>query len=385
MQSSTPSNDFLLPNEPTNRFTPETLDQLLMFTATKGASDITVQTDETVRAEIHGKLHNITRRRLSKNEVEFLLNGIYGANGTTQIAGGNDLDTYYEYKPNRMERYRFRVNATACLVEGYDGIQITFRSIPINPPHLDDMDLPESIRSNIAPESGTVYVTGATGSGKTTLLAAIIRDFAEHKSFNKKILTYESPIEFVYDNISKPSCVISQSEIPRHLPSFDAGVRNALRRKPGLILVGEARDAETINALLEASLTGHPVYTTVHSNGVAETVRRLVNSFPGEERNSKAIDIIETIRLVIWQKLVPTVDGKRTPLREYMVFTDSVRNQLLNMPVDKLSTATRRLVKDMNLTMYDDAIQKHKNGIISDDVLKSIKRYSQGQDADHKV
>lgn len=377
--------DYLLPNEPTNRFTPDDLNGLLVFTTQNQASDITVQTDETVRAEIYGCLHSVTRRRLTKSEVEYLLNSIYGANGTTQISSGHDLDTYYEYRPNRLERYRFRVNATACLVEGYDGIQITFRTIPIDPPLLEDQELPQEIIDSIAPSSGAVYVTGATGSGKSTLLASIIRHFAESPSFNRKILTYEAPIEFVYDNIQKPSCIISQSEVPKHLPSFDAGIRNALRRKPGLILVGESRDKETINALLEASLTGHPVYTTVHSNGVAETVRRLINSFPAEEVNSKIIDIIETMRLVIWQRLVPTVDGKRTALREYMVFNQEVRERLLNQSQEKISQLTRQMVKDKKLTMYDDAVKKHAQGLISDEVLTSIKRYSDGQDADHHI
>ena len=276
------------------------------------------------------------------------------------------------------------MNATACLVEGYTGIQITMRSIPTTPPKLVDMALPQNIIDNIAPLEGAVYVTGATGSGKSTLLASIIRNFAEDPNCNRKILTYEAPIEFVYDSIEKTSCIVSQSEIPKHIPSFEAGIRNALRRKPRLILVGECRDWETIDALLEASLTGHPVYTTVHSNGVAETVRRLVNSFPEEERNSKILDLVETMRLVIWQRLVPTVDKKRTPLREYLVFDSEIRNKLSVMSPDEVSIETRRIVKERGQTMYHDALAKHKAGIIGDDVLKQVERYSQGQDADLK-
>ena len=103
----------------------------------------------------------------------------------------------------------------------------------------------------------------------------LIKELAEQPDSHRKILTYEAPIEFVYDALDTPTAIVSQSEIPRHLPTFAAGVRNALRRKPRLILVGEARDTETISAVLEAALTGHPVYTTLHSNGVAETIRRL--------------------------------------------------------------------------------------------------------------
>ena len=97
-------------------------------------------------------------------------------------------------------------------------------------------------------------------------------------------------------------------------------MRNALRRKPRLILVGEARDAETISAVIDAALTGHPVYTTLHSNGVSDAVRRMISTFPAEERNGRALDILETLRLVVWQKLAPSTDGKRVALREYLSF-----------------------------------------------------------------
>lgn len=374
--------NFYMIDEPKDRIGPDDLNRHLAFLVQNNASDITIQTDEKIYAEVYGVLYQTTQRKLSKTEVSFLLNSIYGPNGSTQLSSGTDLDTYYEFRPNRIERYRFRVNATACLVEGYTGMQITLRSIPTDPPLLSDMDLPQEIVDNLAPDSGAVYVTGATGSGKSTLLASIVRYFAENPQCNRKILTYEAPIEFVYDNIVKTSCIISQSEIPRHLPSFDAGIRNALRRKPRFILVGECRDTETIDALLEASLTGHPVYTTVHSNGVAETVRRLVNSFPEEERNSKILDIVDTLRLIIWQQLVPTVDKKRTPLREYLVFDQPLRNRLSALDPDQVSIEVRKTVKARGLTMLHDAIKKHKEGIIADEVLTHIQRYSDGQDAD---
>ena len=119
-----------------------------------------------------------------------------------------------------MDRFRFRVNGTACLVSGHDGIQITLRTIPTTPPTMASMNLPEHICEYIAPEQGVIYITGATGSGKSTLLSSIIGDIAGQTDSNRKILTYESPIEFVYDDIKKTTAVVSQSEIPLHLPSF---------------------------------------------------------------------------------------------------------------------------------------------------------------------
>lgn len=357
--------DYLYPTEPV-RLTIDTVNDLLIHCVKLGASDITFQTSEPVLAEIYGKLKKVTRRRLSNTEVGEILNSMYGPNATTLIMGGKDLDTHYEIRPNRTDRYRFRINGTGCQVEGHDGIQITARTIPTDPPTLDEMQLPPTIRDAIAPEQGVVYVTGATGSGKSTLLAAIIRDITEAADSNRKVLTYEAPIEFVFDNVEKISSVVSQSEIPRHLPSFAAGVRNALRRKPRLILVGEARDPETIAAVMEAAMTGHPVYTTLHSNSVAETIRRLVITFPPEERQGRTIDIIETVRLVISQRLVPTIDGKRVALREYLIFDEKIRDILLETDILNITNVVRKLVKEFGRTMESDANEKLKAGFISE-------------------
>ncbi len=365
------TNEFLMPDEPT-RFNPSFMDKMLEHTAKLNASDITIQTSEPIYAEVYGKLLRVTNRKLSNTEVGDLINSIYGPNATTQLLSGKDIDTHYEFRPNRGVRFRYRVNGTACLVEGHDAIQITLRTIPTTPPKLSTMDLPQTVLDAIAPQEGIIFITGATGSGKSTLLASIIRDLIENTESNRKVLTYESPIEFVYDEIETTSSVVSQSEIPRHLPNFADGVRNALRRKPRLIMVGECRDAETISAALEAALTGHPVYTTLHTSGVAETMRRLVTSFTSEERLGRTIDILETIRLCIWQKLVPTVDEKRVALREYLVFDEEVRDILLEGNPNEVTAATRKLVRQRGQLMTHDAKVKFEQGIISERVYKLI-------------
>jgi len=357
--------EFLFPQEPI-RLSIDAANEILMHSVKLGASDITLQTGEPIFAEIFGRLRKVTRRRLSNTEVGEVINEMYGPNAMTQILSGKDLDTHYEIRPNRSDRYRFRINATGCQVEGHDGLQITARTVPGVPPTLESMNLPETVLQAISPEQGVVYVTGATGSGKSTLLASIIRNIAEGAESHRKILTYEAPIEFVYDGIERISCVISQSEIPRHLPDFASGVRNALRRKPRLILVGEARDAETIGSVMEAAITGHPVYTTLHSNGVAETMRRLVTTFPAEERHGRTIDIIETVRLVISQRLIPTLDGKRVALREYLVFDEKIRDQLLETDPESVTAMTRKLLQKHGQTMEQDAKAKFESGMISE-------------------
>lgn len=370
-----------MPNEP-SRFGAESLKDLLLFCVNAQASDITFQTNSPVVSEIYGHIHKNTNRKISHTEVGEILNLIYGANGTAQILSGKDVDTHYELRPSRTERYRFRVNATGCQVEGHEGIQITLRTIPTMPPNLKDLNLEPEIIQAMAPTQGTVIITGATGSGKSTLLAAIIKELLEQVDGNRKMLTYESPIEFVYDMVESPSSLISQSEIPKHLSDFAAGVRNALRRKPRLILVGEARDKETIAAVIEAALTGHPVYTTVHSNGVSDAVRRMISTFGPEERNGRALDILETLRLIVWQRLAPSTDGKRVALREYLVFTDDLRDKLLNIPVEQIAQQTRKLLKEYGQPMVVDAKKKFEAGILEERDYRLIEKQAKLMDKD---
>lgn len=347
-----------------------------------GASDVTIQTNEPIIAEVFGRLKKVTRRKIGNTEVGDVINAMYGPNATTIIMSGKDIDTHYEIRPNRSDRYRFRINGTGCQVEGHDGIQITARTIPTDPPTLASMNLPQVLIDAITPEQGVVYVTGATGSGKSTLLASIIRSITEDADSNRKILTYESPIEFVFDSVEKISSVVSQSEIPRHLPSFASGVRNALRRKPRLILVGEARDTETISAVMEAAMTGHPVYTTLHSNGVAETIRRLVITFPPDERQGRTVDIIETVRVVISQRLAPTVDGKRVALREYLIFDEKIRDILLETDILNITNMVRKLVREYGQTMESDALAKFKAGIITERQYNIIAEQAKREEKD---
>lgn len=365
MTTETNTDSNLFPDEPI-RFEGQHLAPLFTHCFRLGASDITIQTSEAVFCELQGRLVRCSRHELNQAEVSELINELYGPNATTQIMRGEDLDTHYEVRPTRRERFRFRVNATGCTVDGSQGIQITARTIPIAPPTLTELDVPEDIIKNAAPSDGVVYVTGATGSGKSTLLASMIRNIAEEVDGNRKILTYESPIEYVFDTIEMPSSIISQAEIPRHLPTFASGVRNALRRKPHAILVGEARDAETITAVLEAALTGHPTYTTLHSNGVAETIRRLVSSFPLEDREARTIDIIETLRMIVWQQLAPSVDGKRVALREYFIFDDDIRDTLIESDLSNITATVRDLLEEKGRTMQADIEEKFKAGIISE-------------------
>lgn len=373
---------FLIPNEPA-RFMRSDMDELLSYAAKCGASDITMQTNEFVFAEVFGKFYPLTRHKMSNTEVEEFSCKLYGSESARAIIKDQrDLDGAYEVKLSRSEKYRFRYNITACQSEGNDGIQLTCRTIPVMPPDIKTMKVADILIKNFAPKQGIICVTGATGSGKSTLLAGVIRNVAEDPEGHKKILTYESPIEFIYDDVIKPTTIISQSEIPKHLPDFAHAIRNALRRKPSIILIGEARDAETIGEAITASMTGHLVYTTVHSNGVADTIRRMVNAFPEGERNSRAVDLVSSLKMIVSQMLLPSTDGKRVALREYLIFDQDILEELMEAGVENLTQVTRKIVKLKGQTFYQDAKNKFEEGILGEDQFNIVKQMNKGVDKD---
>ncbi|MBL8637463.1 MAG: Flp pilus assembly complex ATPase component TadA [Alphaproteobacteria bacterium] len=351
------------PDEP-GRFTEDHVDSFLLWCIKKGSSDISIQTDRPVYTEVHGILYPATYRPLDAADMAVFLHKIYGPDALARLASGTDLDVSYEIRPDRYSRSRFRVNITPILARGRDAAQITMRVLPAEPPRMADLNVEQQIIDSWAPRQGMVVITGPTGSGKTTLLAAGIRMLLERPFGCGKILTYEAPIEFTYDTIHSPRSLVAQSEIHRHLPDFAAGVRNALRRKPQIILVGEARDRETISSAIEAAQTGHAVYTTTHTTGVASTVRRMISAFDKQERSERAYALMETLRLIVTQALVPRKNGGRIGVREWMVFPDEIREKLLDMDYEHWTPEIQRMIPFYGQTMMKSANLVFDKGII---------------------
>lgn len=351
------------PDEP-NRFTEDEVDKLLLWSVARKTSDISIQTDRPVYNDIAGALRPATRRNLDGADMAVFLTKIYGADAMARLASGIDLDLSYEVRPDRLTRIRFRVNITPILSKGRDAAQITMRVLPDVPPKMADLKVDQEIIDNWAPRDGMVLITGPTGSGKSTLLAAGMRMLIEREEGCGKMLTYESPIEFVYDLVASDKSLVAQSEIPRHLKNFEAGVRNALRRKPNIILVGEARDRETISAAIEAGQTGHAVYSTAHTVGVAATIRRMVAAFEASERTERAYALMETMRMIVTQILVPKIGGGRQALREYLVFTDEMRERFLNIAFENWPLELIKTVRAQGKPLVKDAKEAFDKGLI---------------------
>lgn len=351
------------PGEP-DRFQEAHIDPFLLWCVKRSASDITFQTNRSVYCEIYGTLYPTTYRALDAADMTAVLTRLYGTEALAILAGGADIDLSYEIMTDRFTRTRFRVNMTAILADGRDGVQVTMRTLPSAPPTMAQLKIEEEIIKAWKPRQGLVLVTGPTGSGKSTLLAAGNRMLIESAHGCGKMLTYEAPIEFTYDTITSRRSLVAQTEIPRHLPSFAAGVRNALRRKPEIILVGEARDRETISAAIEAGQTGHTVYATVHTTGVAATIRRMVSTFEPSERSERAFSLMETVRLIVTQTLVPKIGGGRVALREYMEFDEEVREKMLNMSFDKWPGELMAMVAVRGKSMEQAARDALEAGLI---------------------
>ena len=147
-----------------------------------------------------------------------------------------------------------------------------------------------------------------------------------------RIQSYEAPIEFVFDDVAHPNAMMSSSEIPRHFETFAEGLRASLRRRPAAVIVGEARDAETVEAVVRAADYGIAVYTTAHTIGVAATIRRLLAEFPAAERTERGAALIDQTHLVVTQCLLANPAGGRTALREWLVFAPDLKAALLEMP-----------------------------------------------------
>lgn len=383
LSSKTVDGELKYPKEPT-RFHRKDVEAFFAWASEQGASDITIQTGEQIFLEIDGRMFRVTKHYLDHSEVMEIIVSMYGSETAKGILSGDkDLDFPYHISPSRDKTYRYRVNAVGIVVKSGDGCQITARTIPGIPPSIKDMNLEPEIYQNIAPKQGMIVITGGTGSGKSTLLASIMRELMEEKNGHRKIITFESPIEFVYDEVEHPTTSMAQTEIPKNLKSFVEGTRNALRRKPAIILLGEARDAETIGEAVTASMTGHLLYTTVHSNGFADTIRRMVNVF-NEEKNSRAVDIISSLRMVVSQRLVPCTNGKRIALREFVIMNETIVDILLDAGLDNLTNSCRKVLEKFGQSFLQDAIKKYNMNLISAKTLKEFQRSAKAQKLDNQ-
>jgi defect-in-organelle-trafficking protein DotB len=368
--------EFFLHDAPT-ALNEDALNRIFIHAADVGAADIKIQTEEPVILKVHGRVHKITPRPLSPQEVELAVTVLYGSEGLNILKSGRDIDIAYDIRPTRTTRYRFRVNMVSGVVFGQPGIDITCRIIKLMPPSLADNNVEEGIIKALFPQNGIVLVVGQTASGKSTLIASTLREIAEGEDSNKFICTFEDPIEYVFDGVRKPTSNIFQTAIGAdgQLRTFLAAIRNGMRRAPDILFMGETRDVETSDATASAAQSGHTVYSTLHADSVSNAVMRWVNFFPESSRAAALGNLLASIRLIVWQKLCINPKGGRVPVREYLQFTGDIRRELLQQSLVSPSQVILRIdemIREVGQTKKQSAQRYLDRGEITEETFLSL-------------
>ncbi len=312
-------------------FPAERLDEFLVWAWERGASDVSFQTSDPALIEVEGRAREATGCELDGVVMGQIAARIRGATAEGVLRSGKVIDCSYAVRMGRGRDIRFRCNLISVEVAQGFGINVTMRILPGEPQTLEELGIEPEIADALLACSGLNLVTGVPGSGKSTLLAAGTRRMLEMGA--GWIRSYEAPIEFLFGNVKRArGSQISCSEIPRNVESFAEGLRASLRRRPAAVVVGEARDRETVDAALAAGNFGIAVYSTTHTIGVANTIRRLLEEFREDERDERGAALIDMLHLVVTQVLLPNPKGGRTAIREWLVFDPGLKAELLELP-----------------------------------------------------
>ena len=287
--------------------------ELLAFTMQSKGSDLHLSSGNPPLLRISGDLRPLKCDPLTGDEVKAMLYSIMTEEQRSDYEQERDLDFAIAFG----KLARFRVNAFNI----NRGPAAVFRTIPTVIPSLEELNAPGIFKTFAEMEKGLVLVTGPTGSGKSTTLAAMINHI--NRSFHKHILTIEDPVEFVHKS---DRSLVNHREVGKHTKSFARALKSALREDPDVILVGEMRDHETISLALTAAETGHLVMGTLHTSSAAKTIDRIIDVFPGSDKDMVRTMVAGSLQAVISQILLKKLGGGRVAAHDILVGTSAVRN-----------------------------------------------------------
>lgn len=336
---------------------------LIRMLIDREGSDLHLTVDNTPVGRVHGHLVHFGDQPLSPDDTERLMKSIASVDNQQELqeVGGADFGFAFE------DVARFRVS----IFKQRGNVGLVLRLIPRRILTFEELGLPQSLKKVITQPRGLILVTGPTGSGKTTSLAAMI-DWI-NTEFDHHIITIEDPIEYYHDH---KKSIIMQREVGVDVPTFAEALRRCLRQDPDVILVGELRDLETIEAAVTAAETGHLVFGTLHTTGAVRTIDRMVDAFPNNQQEQIRTQLAGNLKSVISQALIPKKSGfGRVAAFEIMIVTAAVSNLIRDNKSYRITSAIQTGHKygmnllDEHLMMlyrkgvvtYEDAVAKAQN------------------------
>jgi twitching motility protein PilT len=301
------------------------LKELLMFMTKKGASDLHLKPMRPPLLRIQGRLIPIKAQPIKPKEVEEMLLGILTPAQQRKFELQQAVDLGYGV-PGVA---RFRCNM--YLQRGT--IAAVFRRVPFDIKNVEELNLPDVIEGFTDYPSGLVLITGPTGSGKSTTLAALIRRISQKRSCH--VVTIEDPIEFLFTD---DKATVSQREVGTDTPTFKEALRNCFRQDPDVLMVGEMRDLETMSTVITAAETGHLVFSTLHTNSAAQTVDRIIDSFPADQQDQVRSQLALVLRSIVSMQLVERKDSDgRLPACEIMVNSPKVTKHIEHNEIKEIT------------------------------------------------
>ncbi len=339
-----------------------TIDRFLIPLVSSMGSDLHLSAGRPPYMRVHGTLAPVPGEpSFSSEQIFALLKEIMPKGNIEQLENEWDTDCAYEIPGTA----RFRVNGFRDM----NGYGTVLRVIPENIPTFEELNLPDILRDFCMLSKGLVIVTGPTGSGKSTTLSAMV-DYI-NRTRNEHIITIEDPIEFVH---TPQQCIINQREVHRDTHSFARALRAALREDPDIVLVGEIRDLETMEIVIETAETGHLVFATLHTNTAATTVERMIDKFPAARQNQIRSMLSDTLKGVVAQTLCKKTDGGRIAAFEVLVVTTPVAALIREAKTHMLPTVMQTGKASGMQTFSDELTRLAAKGIISaeDAYIKAI-------------
>jgi twitching motility protein PilT len=338
------------------------MSDLLQLMVTEGASDLHLRVNLPPVIRLHGILQRVEGPPLRNEDAEELMRSITSDDLIQQVREKGGADFGFAFG----ELARFRVSVFK--EKGQYGMVL--RQIPNKLLTLEAIGLPPSVRELLGKPRGLILVTGPTGSGKSTTLASMINIINEERE-DAHIITIEDPIEFYHKH---KKAVITQREVHVDVPSFAEALRRALRQDPDIILVGEMRDLETIDAAITAAETGHLVFGTLHTTGAAKTIDRIVNAFPTNQQEMIRIQLSTVLQAVISQLLVPRIDKPgRVAVFEIMINTPSIAALIRDNKTFRIQSDIQTGAKFGMVTLDSCLIEKYELSMIAKEevIMKS--------------